>query len=64
VHELGIGFGGLVITLVVGSFLGYHLYLISYGNLPALISGMQIDSLLKGLTERRWRTSLRFCSCV
>ncbi|KAF9645795.1 zf-DHHC-domain-containing protein [Thelephora ganbajun] len=28
-HELGIGFVGLIITAVVGSFLGYHLYLIS-----------------------------------
>ncbi|KAF9777555.1 DHHC palmitoyltransferase-domain-containing protein [Thelephora terrestris] len=28
-HELGVSFGGLVITAVVGAFLGYHLYLIS-----------------------------------
>jgi len=28
-HELGIGFAALVIMAVVGSFLGYHLYLIS-----------------------------------
>lgn len=29
-HELGIGFAGLVIAAVVGAFLGYHSYLISY----------------------------------
>jgi len=29
VHELGIGFAGLIIATVVGSFLVYHLYLIS-----------------------------------
>ena len=37
VHELGIGFSGLVITAVVGSFLVYHLYLISYVTIPSLL---------------------------
>jgi len=32
-HELGIGFAGLVLTAVVGSFLGYHPCLISCGIL-------------------------------
>lgn len=29
-HELGLGFAGLIMATVVGSFLVYHLYLISY----------------------------------
>jgi len=28
VHELGLAFAGLLFTLVIGSFLGYHIYLI------------------------------------
>lgn len=29
IHELGLAFAGLIITLVIGPFLGYHIYLIS-----------------------------------
>lgn len=43
-HELGIGFAGSVITAVVGSFLGYHLYLISYGALAFFSAVIWIDS--------------------
>lgn len=36
VHELILAFAGIIFTLVIGSFFCYHLYLISYVNLPCI----------------------------
>lgn len=61
IHELGIGFAGLIVATVVGSFLVYHLYLISYVTIFLLSSE---PTLLAGSTGRRSKTCLRFYSYV
>lgn len=47
-HELGIGFTGFIIAAVVGSFLVYHLYLISYVTILMLLSITRPTPLLAG----------------